>query len=579
MKKIIERTKLTDFAPEGMDPVIARIYSGRGVRDRDELELGLDRLLDFHALRDIDKASLIIADAVKSDRRILVFGDYDVDGATSTALTVECLRNFGASHVTFMVPDRQKNGYGLNAAVIDDLKEKENPGLIITVDNGVSSAEGISEAKRLGISVVITDHHLFSGELPEADAVVNPNCDGDSFPSKNLAGVGVAFYVMTAVRALLRDEGWFEKKGIEMPRMARELDLVALGTITDVVPFDHNNRILVSQGLRRIRAGLCHRGVIELCEVSHTRLASITEQDLGFRLGPRLNAAGRLDSMRPGVEILLENDPAKARQLAYRLSSINLSRKTIEAQARTEAMRMLDGMADSVSGHSVVLYSESWHEGVIGLIAARVKDRLFRPAVVFTKTGSGELKGSARSIPAFHIKHALDLINERCPGLIIRYGGHSQAAGLSIVPSNLDAFRSALESAAGELLSGSDFTEMLPSDGQLDRDHLSLEFADTLAGLGPWGQQFEEPRFDGVFTVMKSFCFGATRSNIKFFLRSDEGGEYSAVYFRAPDDVLHVRLEGMRVRVYYEIAADEYNGSRTLVLIIHWLAPADGEQD
>ena len=393
-----------------MDPVVARIFAGRGVRDRDELELGLDRLLDFHALRDIDKAAEIITDAVRADRRILVFGDYDVDGATSTALTVECLRNFGASHVTFM---------------IDDLKEKENPGLIITVDNGVSSAEGISEAKRLGISVVITDHHLFSGELPEADAVVNPNCEGDSFPSKNLAGVGVAFYVMTAVRARLRDENWFEEKGIEMPRMARELDLVALGTITDVVPFDHNNRILVSQGLRRIRAGLCHRGVIELCEVSHTRLASITEQDLGFRLGPRLNAAGRLDSMRPGVEILLENDPAKARQLAYRLSSINLSRKTIEAQARTEAMRMLDGMADSVSGHSVVLYSESWHEGVIGLIAARVKDRLFRPAVVFTKTGSGELKGSARSIPAFHIKHALQLpgISPRHfgPGHLIRY--------------------------------------------------------------------------------------------------------------------------------------------------------------
>ena len=372
---------------------------------------------------------------------------------------------------------------------------------------------------------------------------------------------------MTAVRARLRDDGWFEKNGIEMPRMARELDLVALGTITDVVPFDHNNRILVSQGLRRIRAGLCHRGVIELCEVSHTRLSTI--------LGPRLNAAGRLDSMRPGVEILLENDPEKAKALAYRLSSINLSRKTIEAQARSEAMKMLDGMPDSISGHSIVLYSESWHEGVIGLIAARVKDRLFRPAVVFTKTGSGELKGSARSIPAFHIKHALDLINERCPGLIIRYGGHSQAAGLSIVPENLEAFRGALESAAGELLRSGDFTELLPSDGELDRDHLSLEFADRLAGLGPWGQQFEEPRFDGVFTILKSFCFGATRSNIKFFLRSDEGGDYSAVYFRAPDDVLHVRLEGMRVRVYYEIAADEYNGNRTFVMIIHWLAPAD----
>jgi single-stranded-DNA-specific exonuclease len=560
--------------PLSLHPVLRRVYAARGLHAESDLDLGLDRLLPVGSLGGIEAAVDLLRDCRRARRRVLVIGDFDADGATSTALVIRQLRRLGFEDPQFLVPDRFRFGYGLTPEIVAVAADRR-PDLIITVDNGVSSLEGVAESRRRGIAVLVTDHHLPGPLLPDANVIVNPNLPNESFASKSLAGVGVAFYVMAALTHRLRESGDVASRASMNP--ADLLDLVALGTVADVVPLDFNNRVLVSQGLRRIRAGRCASGLAALLQVAGRRLDAVIAQDLGFQVGPRLNAAGRLEDMTLGVECLLTGEDAEARMLAARLSQLNAERREIEARMQSEALAQLEGLLSSMDGETpagICLRDPGWHQGVIGLVASRVKERLQRPVIAFAPSGDGWLKGSARSVPGLHVRDVLDAVAAHHPGLLDRFGGHAMAAGMTLAETRYEDFRHAFAEevarAAGEdVLSGD-----LHTDGPLEPGEFNVSTAHALREGGPWGSGFAEPLFDGNFAVLETRVVGGR--HLKLRARATSGEVVDAIAFRYLDDP---RAPAVRpqdsVALAYRAALDEYGGVPRLQLVSEWLSPLD----
>lgn len=504
--KIIRRIVPSEIVLSGsIHPLLQRIYAARGVRSTDEIDYSLKRLHPYTALKGIERAVELLVTALKAEQRILIVADYDADGATSCALAVRGLRAMGAKQVGYVVPNRFEYGYGLTPEIVTVAISYE-PDLLITVDNGIASIEGVREAKRRGLGVVITDHHLPGAALPTADAIVNPNQPGCSFPSKNLAGVGVMFYVLMALRARLRAMGWFQARDLPETNLAELLDLVALGTVADVVPLDGNNRILVAQGLARMRAGYCRAGIRALIKVSGRDLSRLTASDLGFAIGPRLNAAGRLSDMSLGIECLLSEADSAAPEMAKCLDELNRDRRAIEWQMQTQALAILETLTLEHSQDlpfGVCLFDEGWHQGVIGILAARIRERVHRPVIAFAKGHEEEVKGSARSVAGVHIRDVLDAVATRHPGLMTKFGGHAMAAGLSLARRDLEAFQRAFDEEVRRHLSIEALDGTIYTDGALDPADLTLELAEQLRYAGPWGQGFAEPIFDGRFEIVQ----------------------------------------------------------------------------
>lgn len=552
--------------PPELHPVLARLYAARHVCHGQELDQSLERLLPPDSLKGIDRAAALLVEALRDRRRLLIIADFDADGATSCALAMRALRAMGAHEVHYVVPNRFEYGYGLTPEIVA-VAAQWRPDLLITVDNGISSVEGVRAAQRTGMKVLITDHHLPGPELPPADAIVNPNQPGDTFASKMLAGVGVIFYVMLALRAQLRAHGWFEQQGIAEPNLARLLDLVALGTVADVVPLDRNNRILVAQGLKRINQGQSSAGIRALLNVAGRRPGRLGAADLGFAVAPRLNAAGRLTDMSLGIECLLTDDEDRADEIARQLDSLNRERRDIETGMQAQALEVIDRLhLDGVLPHGLCLFDESWHQGVIGILAARIRERVHRPVIAFAPASDAELKGSARSVPGLHIRDALDAIAARHPGLVTKFGGHAMAAGLTLPRAHLDDFRAAFAAEAAQHLSDDDLAGRVITDGELAADELTLELAQLLRDAGPWGQGFPEPLFDGVFEVAEQRVVG--ERHLK--LRLNAGG-------RAVDAIAFGQVPAgnlpawTRVRAAYRLDVNEFQGRRGLQLVIEYL--------
>ncbi len=553
-------------------PVLQRLYAARNVTAANELEYGLRNLLPWQRLKGIEAAVELLVQALEESWTVLVIGDFDVDGATSTALALQALRMLGLESVDYLVPNRFKYGYGLTPAIVDEAATRK-PDLIITVDNGISSIAGVAAANEAGIRVLITDHHLAGEQLPEAAAIVNPNQPGCDFPSKALPGVGVIFYVMLALRATLRERGWFEAQGREEPNLAVLLDLVALGTVADVVPFDYNNRILVAQGIARIRAGHGRPGITALLEAGGRDPARLTSSDLGFCVAPRLNAAGRLDDMSLGIECLLSETMDTARRLAERLDHMNRERRDIEDDMRREALALVDDMRLEDDGLplGLCLFDENWHEGVVGIVASRLKDRLHRPVIAFARTGeNGEIKGSARSVRGLHIRDALDAVATRHPGLITRFGGHAMAAGLSLPAEHYDDFAAAFDEEVRRHLDDEDLQGVVVTDGGLPEDEFELATAELLRNAGPWGQGFEEPLFDGKFEIVNRRVVGDR--HLKLTLRTLVTGRLvDAIAFHTHDR--DWPPETQYIEAAYRLDVNEFRGKRSLQLIIQHLTP------
>lgn len=556
-----------------LHPILQRVYAARGVRSALELDSRFENLHAYTGLSGIGHAAQLLADAVVNNQHILVLGDFDADGATSCAAAVRALKSMGATHVSYLVPNRFAFGYGLTPEIVA-VAQRQQPHLLMTVDNGIASVEGVVAAKAAGMRVLITDHHLPGARLPAADAIVNPNQSGDDFPSKCLAGVGVVFYVMIALRAALRAQGWFGHPSRGEPNMASLLDLVALGTIADVVPLDHCNRILVAQGLARIRRGQCCPGVLALLDVAGRDRQRLTASDLAFAAAPRLNAAGRLEDMSLGIACLLSDDYTQARGIAARLDQLNVERREIEATMREQALRQVEDFtaADTQGSPSrgLCLYDPCWHQGVIGIIAGRIKDRFHRPAIAFARSGEGQLKGSARSISGVHIRDVLEHVATSHPGLLTRFGGHAMAAGLSLPETHLPDFRPAFARALDELIAAELFEEVILSDGELPDGCMNVEIAQVLREAGPWGQGFAEPVFDGVFNVIAQRIVGAR--HLKLVMRPGAGGDdLDAILFNS-ENYPQVQT-GQRVQLAYRLDVNEFRGRRSVQLVVeHWAA-------
>ncbi|HEY0892780.1 MAG TPA: single-stranded-DNA-specific exonuclease RecJ [Cellvibrio sp.] len=552
-------------------PLLQRIYSARGVQHERELQYQLANLHKPN-FKGLAEAVSLLADAVVAQAKIIIVGDFDADGATSSALAVLALRAMGLHNVDFLVPNRFEYGYGLTPEIVA-VAAAQQPDVIITVDNGISSIDGVLAARELGIAVIVTDHHLPGSELPEADAIVNPNQPGCEFPSKNLAGVGVIFYVMNALRAELRQMGWFEESGITEPNMASFLDLVALGTVADVVPLDYNNRILVAQGLQRIRAGVCRPGIKAMLEVSGKQANKLVASDFGFALGPRLNAAGRLDDMSLGIQCLMCESENLAREMAAQLDELNRDRKAIETGMQQEAMTMLQKtlQADAESlPWGLCLFDETWHQGVIGILASRIKDKYHRPTIVFADVGEGEIKGSARSVPGFHIRDALDAVAARNPDLLQKFGGHAMAAGMSLTRANFPAFAQAFDDEVRRQLTTDDLRAVVVSDGELAAQDFSLHIATQLREAGPWGQHFPEPVFDGEFYLVQQKLVG--EKHLKMTLAHDAQGQQlvDAIAFNI-DPTRWPNSQAKKVRVAYKLDINEFRGNTTVQLLVDYL--------
>lgn len=575
MPKLIRRRSKAVLAPlhlGDLHPLLARVYGGRGVLTKKELQLNLAALLPPAALTNTDRAASMLADAIKYQRKIVVVGDYDADGATSTALAISALRAFGAKHVSYLVPNRFEFGYGLTPEIVDLALSTEKPDLIVTVDNGISSIEGVLAAKQAGVSTLITDHHLAGRELPDADVIVNPNQPGCDFKSKNLAGVGVIFYIMLALRAELRKRGWFESH--EQPNMARYTDLVALGTVADVVPLDQNNRILVEAGLQRIRAGHARPGILALLEVASRARHSVVASDLGFAVGPRINAAGRLDDISVGIECLLSDDNSRARMLASQLHQYNQDRRLIENDMQSEALRHLAQLqlTDTEPPVAMTLYQSGWHQGVIGILASRIKDRLHRPTIVFADGDEGEIKGSARSIVGIHIRDILDAVATRHPGMILKFGGHAMAAGMTIPRDSYEAFNRAFVAEVERHAEDVHLQAVVESDGELASEDFQLELANELRFAGPWGQHFPEPIFDGVFTVVQQRLVGEKHLKLVVSPFGDDQ-LLDAIAFNVDLDTWpNSAIE--QVELAYRLDVNEFRGNRSVQLMIEHIVPA-----
>jgi single-stranded-DNA-specific exonuclease len=573
MQKIIKRRVIesqTQF-DESIHPLLQRIYNARGIQTDQELQYQLAQLHKPN-FKGLQEAVSILADAVVADAKIIIVGDFDADGATSSALAVLALRAMGLHNVDFLVPNRFEYGYGLTPEIVA-VAAAQQPDVIITVDNGISSIEGVKAARELGIAVIVTDHHLPGNDLPEADAIVNPNQPGCEFPSKNLAGVGVIFYVMNALRAELRQMGWFAESGIAEPNMASFLDLVALGTVADVVPLDHNNRILVSQGLQRIRAGVARPGIKALLEVSGKQAQKIVASDFGFALGPRLNAAGRLDDMSLGIQCLMCESESLAREMAMQMDDLNKDRKAIETGMQQEAMTMLQKVLSADENSlpwGVCLFDETWHQGVIGILASRIKDKYYRPAIVFADVGNGQIKGSARSIQGFHIRDALDAIAARHPELLQKFGGHAMAAGMSLSRDNFSAFAAAFDEEVRRQLTEESLSALVLSDGELATQDFNLTLAQQLRESGPWGQHFPEPIFDGEFFLIQQKILG--EKHLKMTLGVDTQGQQlvDAIAFNV-DVKLWPNTQAKKVKVAYRLDVNEFRGNKTLQLMVDYI--------
>lgn len=569
MVAIVRRAELSELALPGQ-PLLERLYRQRGVSDCGELDYTLAQLPAPSLLLGIEVAVERLLSAREQRQRLLIVGDFDADGATSTALMVLALRAFGYK-VDFIVPDRFKLGYGLSAAIVDIAAEQFQPALLITVDNGISSIDGVVRANQLGIDVIITDHHLPGSELPPALSIVNPNQPGCRFPSRAIAGVGVAFYLLLALRAGLRECGAFTDR--QEPNLADWLDLVALGSVADVVPLDHLNRTLIDQGLRRIRAGRCRPGISALLQLAGRDRSELQASDLGFAVGPRLNAAGRLDNMTVGIDCLLAEQPERALALAGELDQLNRDRRAIEQGMQQEALRDLAAVIAELDGQPLpallVLYRPDWHEGVVGLLASRIKERYHRPTVVFTNSESGQLKGSARSIDGLHIRDLFDQLASENPALIDKFGGHAMAAGLTIDADQLERFRGAVVGLATAKLSEEQLQAVQFSDGELAE--LSIASAEQLRAGGPWGQQFPEPLFDGQFAVTAQRTVG--ERHIKMTVAPlTGGGAVDAIWFNAADHCLANGV-GDRVELLYKLDINLFRGRRSLQLMVEQLNP------
>jgi single-stranded-DNA-specific exonuclease len=562
LPRIVERdvpaAALEKLRASGLHPVLARIYAARGVRDVMQLDTGLNGLLPFDRLLNCATMASLLADAIAAGKRLLIVADYDADGATACAVGMLGLQSFGAK-AEYLVPNRFEYGYGLTPEIVK-LAAGRKPDFLITVDNGIASVEGVDEAARLGIQVLITDHHLPGAQLPAAACIVNPNQRGCPFPSKHLAGVGVMFYVLVALRAELRRRDWFSQR--KVPNLAELLDLVALGTVADVVRLDDNNRILVDQGLRRIRAGRTRAGIDALLRVAARDPSRASTYDLGFVVGPRLNAAGRLTDMSVGIECLLTQDPNRAAELAKQLDSLNRERRAIEAGMQETALALMDRI-DVADTFSLSLYDESWHQGVIGILAARLRERFHRPAIAFAPADGGEAKGSGRSIRGLHLRDALDLVAKRHPGLILRFGGHAAAAGLTIRRVDVADFTTAFEAVVRALVGPADLERLIETDGELSPSEMNLDFAETLEAQ-VWGQGFAVPSFFDDFEVLEQRIVGGR--HLKLRLRRPGG-----------QDVLDAILFGQeaplpaRVGTVYRVQVNEYNGKRSVQLVLnHW---------
>lgn len=573
MQKLIKRRELPSHSlpDSGLPPLLERLYIARGVRESHELELTLQRLLK-PAMKGLAEAAALLADAVVADARLLIVGDFDADGATSSALAMLALRAMGAKHVDYIVPNRFEYGYGLTPEIVEVAAQKQ-PDVIITVDNGISSIAGVEAAQQLGIAVVVTDHHLPGEQLPAAEAIVNPNQPGCEFASKNLAGVGVIFYVMNALKNELANIGWFDELGISAPNMASFLDLVALGTVADVVPLDANNRILVEQGLRRIRAGVARPGILTLLEVAGRTKERLASSDLGFAIGPRLNAAGRLDDMSIGIQCLLTDNVTLAHELATELDGFNRDRKAIESGMQREAFAMLEKLTlgeESQVPWGLCLYDASWHQGVIGILASRVKDRWHRPVIVFAEDQNDMIKGSARSIPGFHIRDALDAVAKKHPELLQKFGGHAMAAGLSIKAADYPAFCEAFDAEVKRQLAEGDLQAVLMSDGELSAAEFTLPLARMLRDAGPWGQNFPEPLFDGEFELVDQKIVGEKHLKCVLAIGGTKGHWVDAIAFNV-DLALWPNPAAQRVRVVYKLMVNEFRGQESVQLMLDYL--------
>lgn len=556
--------------PDDLPPLLRRLYLQRGVKDAAELERGAKFLLPWQSLGGIERAVTLLHEMLQQQRRIVVVGDFDADGATSTALTVLALRSMGGN-VDYLVPNRFEDGYGLSPEVVEQARAR-GAELIITVDNGISSHAGVDTAHQHGIPVLITDHHLPGETLPAAEAIVNPNLSDSAFPSRSLAGVGVAFYLMLALRAHLRQQSWFSD-GRSEPNLAELLDLVALGTVADVVPLDANNRILVWQGLSRIRAGKCRAGIRALLEIANRDARQLAASDLGFAVGPRLNAAGRLDDMSVGVALLLTEDIAQARMLASELDALNQTRKEIEQGMKSEALALCDELErqhrDLPLG--LAFYHPEWHQGVVGILASRLKERFHRPVIAFAPAGDGTLKGSGRSIAGLHLRDALERIDTLYPGLIIKFGGHAMAAGLSLEEAKYNEFRQRFAALIDEWLEGEALQGVMWSDGELHAQEFTLHTAEMLREAGPWGQAFPEPVFDGQFKLLQQRLVG--ERHLKVMVEPLGGGPLlDGIAFNV-DTSLWPDSSVRQVQLAYKLDINEYRGNRSVQLIIDHIWP------
>lgn len=573
MNKSIKRISSKQENITEFSSVLNRVYANRNIQSEDDLNYSISKLLPFDKLKGISEAAILIADAIRNQQKIVIVGDFDVDGATSTTVAVKALQSMGAAQVDFIVPNRFEYGYGLTPEIVAVANERFSPDVIITVDNGISSLEGVKAAKTLNLIVIVTDHHLPAETLPIADAIVNPNQPDDEFPSKMLAGVGVIFYVMLALRSLLREQDWFKEKNISEPNLAKLLDLVALGTVADVVPLDYNNRILVSQGLARIRSGRVCVGIKALIDITGRESERLIASDFGFAIAPRLNAAGRLDDMSLGINCLLSDDIAEAHTIAQQLDEINHARRDIEADMKQQAMTILDDMhlgENKSLPFGLCLFDDGFHEGVVGIIASRIKDQWSRPVIVFAQTDDGLLKGSGRSVKGLHIRDALDSVATKHPQLISKFGGHAMAAGLTIAEADYELFTQSFDEEVRRHLDEDDLQGVVMSDGELLESEFSMITAEELRYAGPWGQTFQEPVFDGVFNIINKRIVG--EKHLKLSLQPVNSKlEIDAIAFNVTDEDWSPDLS--KAKVAYRLDVNVFRGNKNLQLMVEHIEP------
>ena len=554
--------------PKDWPDSLRRVLAARGIQAESDLTYPLADLPRPDLMMGMNSAVILLAQAVTEQWRIMIVADFDTDGATSCAVAIRGLKMMGVQYVDYIVPNRFIHGYGLTPELLAEIPENEQPDLLITVDNGIASIEGVAAAQKRGIKVLVTDHHLPGETLPDADAIINPNQHGDSFPSKNMAGVGVCFYLLLGLRQQLRSQNWFEDQKIEIPKLNALLDLVALGTVADVVPLDKLNRTLVNLGLARIRAGRACAGINALIQIAGKDRQALAAPDMGFAIAPRLNAAGRLEDMSMGIETLLTNDHSEANDYAAMLDDINKQRREVEQEMQTKALTMLDKLSfDEALPLGYCLYDAQWHQGVIGLLASRIKERQHRPVIAFAPGNEGEIKGSARSIPGIHIRDVLALVASQAPaGLLTKFGGHAMAAGLTLAKQDLALFEQHFLTALKQTVEPSVLQQQLFSDGELQPDEFSLSFAELLPTAAPWGQGFTEPQFHGIFTVIAIRTVGQQQDHLRLTVDSGNGQHITAMAFRQQQpDWLN---KGDQVLLRYRLAVNDFRQQRSVQILV-----------